>query len=192
MKLIETIKRILEEETQIPSFLKRRLNYRSEDEILSALKRNSLRNLRLYTMDRDKFQKRVFESTAYEMVDWTDDMSEEKLDGTIPILAEYLKNNYQNEIDEYFDNLYTGDIHSTHSKYVFYKHLETYGGRGFKKGFDSWYKLLESYGYWFPIDWWEVKKELDKVESGSTLIMRPGDKLNNFGYYFTIIKKSRE
>jgi hypothetical protein len=192
MKLIETIKKILKEEMQIPQYLRRRLRSWSEDEILNELKISLLRNLSHNTEQNDRFLKQVFLHTAYEMLPWSEDIPDTDYDKTTNILAKYLKDKYQKDVDKYLDNLYTGDIHSKDSKYVFYKHSERNGGRGFTQGFDSWYQLLERFGSWFPIDWWEIKKELDEKESGSILIMRPGDKLNDFGYYFTILKKTRE
>lgn len=192
MKLIETIQKIIKEETQIPVHLRRRIKSWSEDEILNELKKSILSNLSYNTEQNDRFLKKVFSHTAYEMLPWMEDVPEKDYDKTIDILTNYLKNEYQKDVDEYLDNLYTGDIHSKDSKYVFYKHSDMNGGRGFTQGFDSWYQLLERFGSWFPIDWWEVKKVLDEKESGSILIMRPGDKLNEFGYYFTILKKMRE
>jgi hypothetical protein len=72
---------------------------------------------------------------------------------------------------------------------VFYKHSEQNGGSGFSGSFDTWGDLILGYGWWFPLDWNEIKSDLDKMDEGKKIILKPNDKHNNYRYYFSIVKK---
>jgi len=55
--------------------------------------------------------------------------------------------------------------------------------------YKSWGELLIDKGWWFPLDWWEIKDKLNNMESGGIRILKPGDEHNEFGYYFSIRKE---
>ena len=131
----------------------------------------------------------VFEN-AYSSSSWTKPSLASAFTSLYP--SQHKANKLYVALDQSFETLAERMKERGYKTVGYVSHTMLSKTNGFTQGFDSWYQLLERFGSWFPIDWWEVKKELDKKEYGSVLIMRPGDKLNEYGYYFTILKKPRE
>lgn len=127
--------------------------------------------------------------TAWEMVQYDEDYEDE-----LSIYADHLKkqliDSYGDIIQDYFNRVFDDkNFKDDGYKYIFVKHSKLNGGQGFSEGFPTWGELVTNYGYWFPIDWWKVKERLDELENGGRLLyLKPGDKHNDMGYYFTIKK----
>ena len=75
-------------------------------------------------------------------------------------------------------------------KYVLKKHSEPNGGGLiFSQTYKTWGDLLIDKGWWFPLDYWEIKEKFDKMDSGTILISKPGEREGG-GYYS--IKKTKQ
>jgi hypothetical protein len=190
MNLQEHIKRILREETNIPKHIRRRmLSYNP----LDIMKKKSLGYFK--TKDSlDSIVERSAVFAAIEILPWHDhngvDYPQEQHDEWTKILTKYFINRYGKETEEYIkktipENSFDNDGH----KYTIWKHSEINGGAGFAETYNTWGDLIIAYGWWFPLDWAEIKSELDKMDNGKKIILRPNDPHNTMGYYFSIIKK---
>lgn len=188
MSLRKTIYKILKEETlKLPSHLIRRIRIIGDD-IIPEFKKNALRYTNINSTP-DVWVREGASETAWSMIPYDEDYEDE--------LAEYSQHLKQELIETYGDDIkdYVSKVHNDSNNitdgfiYKFIKHEELNGGRGFTQNFPSWGDLIYKYGFWFPIDWWEIKNKLDNLKDGGGLLfMKPGDKYNNFGYYFTIKK----
>lgn len=188
MSLKKTIYRVLKEETlKLPSHLIRRIRTIGDD-IIPEFKKNALRYINQISAP-DVSVREGANDTAWSMVPYDVEYGD--------VLDEYVQHLKQELIEKYGDNIkdYVSKVHNNSNyindgfDYVLIKHKELNGGRGFTQGFSSWGDLIYKYGFWFPIDWWEVKDRLDDMKNGGRLLfMRPGDKYNDFEYYFTIKK----
>lgn len=191
MNLQENIKRILREETQIPLHVRRRLKF--TDEIVDELKKNSLR----YMDSRSVLQAIMKGSffTASEMIpyDGEDDYSWEEHEKISEAISDYLISEYAEDIKDYLNkSIPEGSFNDDGFNYVFWKHSERYGGNGFSESYSTWGKLMVHKGWWFPLDWGDVKSELDRLGQTDLLILNPGDKYNTSGYYFSIRKRKKD
>ena len=192
MNLQDNIRRILREETQIPIPIRRRLKFGVN--ILDDMKANSLR----YAGNRTISE--VIEKSAYftadNMVKYDEALEEydwETYEKIIDKISEYLIGEYGNEVREYLKKtLPEGSFDDDGFKYIFWKHSETHGGNGFSESYPTWGKLMTNKGWWFPINWWEVKSELDRLGQSDLMILKPGDKHNTMGYYFSIRKRKKD
>jgi hypothetical protein len=117
----------------------------------------------------------------------------------------YLNNKYGEELKQYFEKRQKdADQETEDMKYIFVKHDKPYYDRhwnGFAEGFDSFNDLITRYGDWVDVDWDEVKRKLDTINDypedtfQGTMNSRPlrisniGDKGNDWGYNFSIIKQ---
>ena len=157
------------------------------------MKKNSLRKFKKgVSLNSAIIEGAVF--TAGEIIPWHDeegrDYDNDEYIDWVRIIKEYLIENHGKETEEYLLKVLPEDSFSNDGhKYVFWKHSEINGGNGFGDTFNSWGDLILNYGWKFPLNWWEIKSELDKISEGRKIILRPGDKHNNFGYHFSIIKK---
>jgi hypothetical protein len=122
-------------------------------------------------------------------------------------IKDYLKDNYTDELREYFEKRKKDieeDTNPLGIKYIFVKHDKPYyvsGWRGFADGFDSFDEMLTKYGDYVDVDWDEIKNKLDKINDypettfADTMNSRPlrissiGDEGNTWGYNFSIIKQ---
>jgi hypothetical protein len=122
-------------------------------------------------------------------------------------IKDYLKDNYTDELREYFEKRKKDTEEDTNPlgiKYIFVKHDKPYyvsGWRGFADGFDSFDEMLTKYGDYVDVDWDEIKNKLDKINDypettfADTMNSRPlrissiGDEGNTWGYNFSIIKQ---
>ena len=191
MNLQENIRRILREETQIPTHLRRRLRF---EDTLDVFKINSIR-----FMDDRSVTKAILSSsrrTASSLIPDNEDDDSNPLYGRsdiIDILSKYLISEYGDEIKEYLQKAFPeGCFDDDGYKYVFWKHSERFGGSGFSEAYSTWGKLMIFKGWWFPLNWKKIKSELDKSNQTDLVILKPGDKHNNFGYYFTIRKIKKQ
>ena len=190
MNLQEHIRKVLREEKKIPAYILRRLNFSN---ISDDMKKNSLRMFKKgVSLNSAIIEGAVF--TTGEIIPWHDTEGREYehyvyIDW-FRIFEEYLIENYGKETEEYLLKVLPEDSFSNDgNKYVFWKHSEINGGNGFSDTFNSWGDLILNYGWKFPLNWWEIKSELDNISEGRKIILRPGDKHNNLGYHFSIIKK---
>jgi hypothetical protein len=190
MNLKETIKKILREESKLPISISRRIKL---GDFLNDMKMNSLRkyekggSLNSAIDGGAKF-------TAAEAIPWHDDLGRDYDNETwrnwVQTLKSYLIKNYGEETLNYLAKILPNDVfNGDGNKYVLIKHSEPNGGgRGFSETYKTWGDLLMGKGWWFSLNWWEIKDKLDKMDSGTILILKPGEKENGFGYYFSIRK----
>ena len=85
-------------------------------------------------------------------------------------------------------------------RYIFIKDMN---GAGFSESFRTMDELIDKYGSWVDVDWSEVKKTIENINtfnddtftgwhnSNKILIKKAGEKGNNWGYNF-YIKKSKK
>ena len=59
----------------------------------------------------------------------------------------------------------------------------------FSQTYKTWGDLLIDKGWWFPLNYWEIKEKFDKMDSGTILISKPGEREGG-GYYS--IKKTKQ
>jgi predicted house-cleaning noncanonical NTP pyrophosphatase (MazG superfamily) len=193
MNLQENIKRILREETQIPLHVRRRL--KSTDEVVNELKKNSLRYMNSGSIISAIMKGSYF--TASEMIPYEDEYDNnyslevhEKMSETV---SDYLMSEYSEEIKDYLiKSIPNGSFNDDGFNYVFWKHSDRYGGNGFSELYPTWAELMSNKGWWFPLDWGDIKSELDRLGETDLLILNPGDKYNTSGYYFSIRKRKKD
>ena len=191
MNLQESIRRILREESKIPQQVRRRIS--SFDNLSDRMKKESLRYIgKGISLDTVIDYAAIF--ITQEVIPWHDeqgnDYPQEEYSKWFESFRKFLMDEYGEETKEYLEeNELEGSFDDDGYKYVFWKHSEPSGGNGFSEGYDTWGKLLQARGWWFPLDWKKIKSELDKMDEGKKLILRPNDKHNTMGYYFSIIKK---
>lgn len=186
----DLIKKILREETKISTGALRRMRL---FDALDDMKKNALRHyekgkgLNIAISKGARF-------TASEAVPWHDekgnDYDDETYKGWVKSVRDYLIENYGKETLEYMNKVLTNDVfNGDGNNYILMKHSLPNGGSGFSEVYKTWGELLIDKGWWFPLDWWEIKDKLNNMESGTIRILKPGDKHNDFNYYFSIVKK---
>lgn len=175
--------------SELPMYVRRRMDLSN---VLNSMKKDIIRN-------SNGFPELPAYLAAKEIIPWHndegDDFNDDDYQKWVNVLTEYLVKTYGKEVQEYFDKVFStkeggGSFNNDGNKYVFLKHSERSGGSGFSEGYDTWGDLISKRGWWFPINWWEVKEKLDKISNGQITFMKPGDEHNTMGYYFSIIKKS--
>jgi hypothetical protein len=201
MNLQENIQRIKEvmglQESTIPNELKRRIYVTRIEKLINQHKSSSF-----------KPDKRIVSSivatcgkVAGELLPIIDD--EEKYNREYDLLRNFLFKSYGQELTEYFEkrkeeyeNREPSDV-----RYIFKK---DYKGSGFSKGFSYFNDLLNEYGDWIDVDWDEIKNKLDKIDyypedtflgwhnSRPLRISSIGDKGNDWGYNFFVIKSKKD
>lgn len=192
MNLQENIRRILREETQkLPAFVVRRLK---GTDFLDLLKSEVMHNHKYYDFHNNLVASTTEVASAKIPTEFD---SDDRIDAWIAALGDYLMDRYGDEVKEYIDKVFTDDVFKNDGyMYIFVKHSErdreSRNSIGFSESYGTWGNLLNTRGSLFPIDWWKVKDELNKIGSGEVLFLRPGDEGNGSGYYFSIIKKKPE
>lgn len=187
------IKQILREETQLPlSFRRRMLLGDAHDD----MKKNSLRFYGNGKKPLDVVISLGAKFTADSKVPWMDEEGNEYNDetyrGWVKNVRDYLVDTYGEETKKYLSKVLPNDVFNDDgSNYVLIKHSEPNGGSGFSETYKTWGDLLTGKGWWFPLNWWEVKDKLDNMESGTVRVLKPGDEHNDFGYYFSIRKEPK-
>lgn len=192
MNLRENIKKILREETKISTGVLRRMKL---GDAVNNMKKNALRHYEKGKSLNIAIGKGA-RFTASDAVPWHDekgnDYDDETYNGWVKSVRDFLIENYGEETLKYMNKTIPTDVFNDDGNdYAFMKHSEPNGGSGFSEGYKTWGDLLMGKGWWFPLDWWEIKDKLDNMESGTVRILKPGDKYNNFGYYFSIRKIQR-
>jgi len=178
-------------EDELNYVLRRLLN---NDDLLYEMKKNSLRTMKV----GDSLIVMVSKGanfTAGEHVPWHDEEGTEYDNDVYNNWKEryknFLINTFGDETEKYLRETLSGDIFNYDgNSYVFWKHSDRYGGSGFKESFKTWGDLIIRFGWWFALDWGKIKSNLDQMENGTLLILKPNDKGNSMGYYFSIIKKN--
>ena len=133
----------------------------------------------------------------YALSKWdNEEMSQEVFDEWSKELRVFLINKYGDELKEYIKKVYSDDNNEYDGyTYTFVKHAnENFKLENKFYNSDRYYKwstLIRKKGSILPIDWWRVKDELDKIEKGEILFVRPEDE-GSGGYYFSIIKELRQ
>jgi hypothetical protein len=179
----------MKEQSKIPTHILRRLRL---SDLSDDMKKNSLRLIELGE-PLDTTISKGAKFTTDDKIPWHDqegnDYDENDLKEWGEIFKKYLIDNYGTQTKEYISKtIQNKDFNNDGNKYVFWKHSEINGGNGFSESYKTWGELILGRGWWFPLDWREIKSELDKMDEGKKLILRPGDKHNTMGYYFSIIK----
>lgn len=193
MRLRRSIKKILNEETDMPIWLRRRITLTGED-LLNEMKSNSLRFFREAPFVYDEIIEMAAYHTTGEILPLYDsqgnEYTNEEYSKWSEIIKESLMSNYGHETEEYLNKVLPKDSFNNDGYiYGFWKHSEINGGSGFSEGYKTWGDLILERGWWFPLDWQGIKSYLDKMDEGSKIILRPGERHNIYGYYFSIIKK---
>ena len=197
----DLIRKILREELT-PS-IRRRLSFSNIDSILkknriSAFKKDEpTENSIIATIQR----------ALYDIMPKGFEEDDEEYFKVWDEIKDYLKDNYTDELREYFEKRKKDieeDTNPLGIKYIFVKHDKPYyvsGWRGFADGFDSFDEMLTKYGDYVDVDWDEIKNKLDKINDypeptfSNTMNSRPlrissiSDEGNNWGYNFSIIKQ---
>ena len=196
----ELIKKILREE--LSPNVKRRLNALDMDKLVNLKKQISF-NPR---MSVDYNVKNTIRKIAGEIYPTHNTFStDQEYETSWDILIDFLEEKYSDELTEYFTKR-KEEYENTPPKpftYTFVKHDEN--NAGFSQSFPNLESLVYQMGDYLPIlDWYEVKDKLDKIDyfpnnnftgtygSNRMLISREGDKGNNWGYSFSIIKSVPE
>ncbi len=193
MNLQENIRKILREEPQkLPAFVIRRLK---GTDFLDLLKSEVMHNHKYYDNFHDNLVASTTEVASAKIP--TDFGSDDRIDAWIDALGDYLMDRYGDEVKEYIDKVFTDDVFKNDGYiYAFVKHSErdweSRNSIGSSLNYDTWGELLYARGVGFPIDWWKVKDELNKIGSGEVLFLRPEDESNWSVYYFSIVKKKPE
>ena len=185
-KLQEQIRRIVREEMNLPSTIKRRINY-SEDRVLYYLKKFTM-DFFLDFKNVDELIKTVCDNTSYEIIESAIlHLSDEEGNKIINQVSKDIANNYKDFILNFIKNTLSDDDNET---YTFYKHSERNGGSGFTQSRVGWNKFLEMFGSWFPdLDWNKVKEKLNSLPSGQKLLIKNPLEGHVYKYYFSVSKK---
>ena len=126
-------------------------------------------------------------------------------------IKKYINDKYGEELRQYFEKRQRDADQENENqsgvKYIFVKHDKPYGNRdwrGFADGFDSFDEMITRYGSYVDVDWNEIKRKLDTINdypvetfnntrnSYPLRISSIGDKGNEWGYHFSIIKQIPE
>jgi hypothetical protein len=201
MNLQESIRRILREELA-PS-IRRRLNFHDIKRIIDNTKiENFLKNQDIEKSVRDTIHSVMYDLMPKELEDHEDEYHK-----VLDEIKKYLISHYTEELTQYFEKRQR-DVDNEKNplgiKYIFIKHDKPYGNSGwsgFATGFNSFDDMITKYGNWVEVDWDEIKKKLDNINDypvqtyTNTMNSRPlrissvGDKGNDWGYNFSIIKQ---
>jgi len=183
------------EESTVPPSLRRRVNFGDDDSVFNQLKKQALSSYR-YSKESNNLAgltSRACHYTAYVFIDEVPElyeMPDDEKQKLVDELAEFFRERYGKQLKEFIDNFFELDNNILGDSYIFWKHAYRHGGNGFSDKFESWNDLLRNFASWFPdLDWKEVKKKLDGMVGQPLLIKKPGDKNNNMGYYFSLIKR---
>ena len=185
-KLQEQIRRIVREEMNLPSTIKRRINY-SEDRVINYLKKFTM-DYFLYFKNIDELIKTVCDNTSYEIVESAIlHLSDEEGKKILNQVSKDIANKYKDFILNFIKDTLSDDDNET---YTFYKHSERNGGRGFTQSRVGWNKFLEMFGGWFPdLDWSKVKEKLNSLPNGQKLLIKNPLEGHVYEYYFSVSKK---
>lgn len=181
------------EETKIPTSIRRRFNFGDDDNIFNQLKKQALGSYKYSKDNLGGLVNRACDYTAYIVLDEVPELHEipdDERQKLVDELSGLFRKRYGKELKEFIDNFFELNNNILGDSYIFWKHADRHGGNGFSDTFESWNELLRNFASWFPdLDWKEVKKKLDGMEGRALLIKKPGDKNNNMGYYFSLIKQ---
>ena len=181
------------EETKIPTSIRRRFNFGDDDNIFNQLKKQALSSYRYSKNNLAGLVGRACDYTAYIFLDEVPELQEipdDERQKLVDELSGLFRKRYGKQLKEFIDNFFELNNDILGDSYTFWKHADRYGGNGFSESFETWNMLLRSFASWFPdLDWKEVKKKLDGMVGQPLLIKKPGDKNNNMGYYFSLIKR---
>ena len=197
----ELIKQILREE--LSSSVKRRLNFGEIDKIIN---RQKVEKYQKNNPIEDSIDSTIHVAMYDIMPREYDDLDTVEYYKFWDSIKDYLKNKYTKELRQYFEKRRRDAEEDVTSgiKYIFVKHDKSYnnsGWRGFADGFNSFDDMITRYGNMVDVDWDEIKKKLDNINDypvptyTDTMNSRPlrissiGDKGNDWGYNFSIIKQ---
>ena len=199
---IQSMMGIISEDLSPP--LRRRLDFSDVKNDFYRIKMSSFKkNQPVEASVKEAIHQLIYSVIPYGFEDDIDD--NEEYYRIFDKIYEYFYNQYGEELTQYYEKRQRDSEQEKDGvKYIFVKHDKSYydsGWRGFAKGFDSFSDLLTAYGSWVEVDWDEVKRKLDKINDypennfDGTMDSRPlrissiGDKGNNWGYNFSIVKK---
>jgi len=189
MELRKMIKKVLKEESSIPSFIKRRNNF-TDEEIKKNLKKFAIRVFEP-NKKMDYIISKACHNTAYEILDTlTSSVDDNTFREYEYKLTNYLKEKYGDFVKEFLTEFYDAEGDERGNEYVFAKHSERNGGNGFVSSYNTWNELLKEYSWWFTdLDWKEIKRKIDDKMGAPLLIKKPGDVNNTMNYYFSVAKR---
>lgn len=180
MNLKQSIKRIIKEETQLPFFVRRRVNL-SDDTIKKILRYNILRFYKRY--NGEGFIKKVMDSTTYDLLIDLEVLAPD-YQKLFESLEEYITKKYLYYIDEFLKDTYT---ENEESEFCFVKHKNRHGGYGFTECFKSWFDLLDTYSRKFPqSNWKEIKEKLNTDQE--VLVANPFED-HQYSFYFSVKRR---
>ena len=191
MNLQESIRRILREESKLPISILRRIKL---GDYLNDMKMNSLRHYEKGISLNSMIDYGARRLATFE-IPWQDDEGIEYDDETwenwIQTFKSFLIKNYGEETLNYLVKILPNSVFNDDGfKYVLKKHSEPNGGGLiFSQTYKTWGDLLIDKGWWFPLNYWEIKEKFDKMDSGTILISKPGEREGG-GYYS--IKKTKQ
>jgi len=191
MNLQESIRRILREESKLPISILRRIKL---GDYLDDMKMNSLRHYEKGISLNSMIDYGARRQATYE-IPWHDDEGDaydnESWENWIQTFKSFLIKNYGEETLNYLVKILPNGVFNDDGfKYVLNKHSEPNGGGlKFSQTYKTWGDLLIDKGWWFPLNYWEIKEKFDKMDSGTILISKPGE-IEGGGYYS--IKKTKQ
>ena len=197
----DLIKQLLKEE--LSSSVKRRLNFGEIDKIIN---RQKVEKYQKNNPIEDSIDSTIHVAMYDIMPREYDDLDTVEYYKFWDSIKDYLKNKYTKELRQYFEKRRRDAEEDVTSgiKYIFVKHDKSYnnsGWRGFADGFNSFDDMITRYGNMVDVDWDEIKKKLDNINDypvptyTDTMNSRPlrissiGDKGNDWGYNFSVIKQ---
>jgi hypothetical protein len=187
----QSIRKILKEESEsLPNYILRRIQPQN---FLNELKRSLIHIYKGTHLDSSISFAAM--DVAYNTLSrWdNEDTPEELFNKWSADITTFLTNKYGEQLKEYIKKVYS-NVNDEYDKYTytFVKHVnknsEVEKKIYYTHHFYDWYSLIRKKGSILPIDWWRVKDELDKIEKGEILFVRPEDE-GSGGYYFSIIKE---
>lgn len=178
----------LMKEQKIPDYIKRRIDLSKIDEIVKKAKLRYFHEL----TTKENITSAINFILGFII---PDNLDEDEWDTIMKVLTPILYLKYGESLEKYFKD--KREEHNTReksdTKYSFIKHdkpLGEIGWRGFSESFEYFDDLLSKYSTWVEVDWDEVKRKLDNMDSdGAIRIANIGDDNNRWGYNFSIYKK---
>ena len=189
MRLNEQISRIHQmmglSESSFPSNLRRRINI-NPDKVLTDLKKGVL-GMKRFNPKASEVPYFIYTYIASEILDASKiDEDEPDYNEFIKIIANYLNEQYHEQLEEFHKKVFSNDDDHT---YCFVKHKERNGGNGFTECFTGWNYFLTNFGDYFPNkDWSEVHEQLLSMPPKRHLLLAKPLEGHIYEYYFSVFR----
>jgi hypothetical protein len=194
----QLIKKILKEETELPISVKRRIDVDKINKLINQYKLTSFNT----DWSVDECVMATVAKVSGNLIP-VFEYDDDEHDNLYNSLRKFLYDRYVEELKLYFEKR-KEDYKNRKPSNVFYIFKKHKDGRGFSEGFLYFDDLVNRFGTWVDVDWIEVKNELDKINyypedtfegrmnSRPLRISTAGDKGNDWGYDFFIIKSIKK